>query len=83
MDFIVEKILMPFVVVLVVAMLALLAFLPVAIHASNVCLQNGYPHSYVQFPYEIKCGRIVNQTEYVCPLDDVLSNSCLPIEGGN
>ena len=83
MDFIVEKILMPFVVVLVIAMLALLAFLPVVIHASNVCLQNGYPRSYVQFPYEIKCGRIVNQTEYVCPLDDVLSNSCLPIGGGN
>ncbi len=26
---------------------------------------------------------IVNQTEYVCPLYDVLSNSCLPNEGGN
>jgi len=82
MDF-VEKFLMSAVVVLVIALLALLAFMPVSIHADNVCLQNGYPHSYIQFPYEIKCGRIVNQTEYVCSLDDVLSNSCLPIEGCN
>ena len=78
-----EKFLMSVVVVLVIAALALLAFMPVVIHASNVCLQNGYPHSYIQFPYEIKCGRIVNQTEYVCLLSDVLSNSCLPNEGGN
>jgi len=78
-----EKFLMSVVVVLVIAVLALLAFMSVVIHASNVCLQNGYPHSYIQFPYEIKCGRIVNQTEYVCLLSDVLSNSCLPNEGGN
>jgi hypothetical protein len=79
----VEKFLMSLVVVSIILFLVLLAFMPVFIHAANVCLQNGYPHSYIQFPYEIKCGRIVNQTEYVCPLSDVLSNSCLPIEGGN
>jgi hypothetical protein len=83
MDFIVDKVLMPVLVILVIAMLALLAFLPFDVYASNVCLQNGYPNGYVVLPYEIKCGRIVNQTEYICPLSDVLSNSCLPIEGGN
>lgn len=83
MDFIMDKVLMPVLVILLVALFALLAFLPFNIYASNVCLQNGYPNGYVVFPYEIKCGCIVNQTEYVCPLDDVLSNSCLPINGGN
>lgn len=83
MDFIMDKVLMPVLVILLVAMLALLAFVPFGIYASNACLQNGYPRGYVELPYVIKCGRIVNQTEYVCPLSDVLSNSCLPIEGGN
>lgn len=83
MDFIVEKILTPMLVVLLIAMLALLVFIPFQVYASNVCLQNGYPNGYVVLPYEIKCGCIVNQTEYVCPLDNVLSNSCLPNEGGN
>ena len=65
MDFIIDKVHTPVLVILVIAMLALLAFVPFSIYASNVCLQNGYPHSYIQFPYEIKCGRIVNQTEYI------------------
>ena len=80
MDFIIDKLLMPALVILVVVILALLAFVPFDIYASNVCLQNGYPRGYVELPYVIKCGRIVNQTEYVCPLSDVLSNSCLPAE---
>lgn len=83
MDFIMDKVLMPLLVVLLIALLALLIFIPFQVYASNVCLQNNYTNGYVVLPYEIKCGRIVNQTEYVCPLYDVLSNSCLPNEGGN
>jgi len=82
MNFLVEKVLPLVLAVLLITLLALIALMPFGIYASYVCLQNGYPRGYFELPYEIKCGRIINQTEYICPLSDVLSNSCLPIEDG-
>jgi hypothetical protein len=76
MDFIAEKILPAVLVVLIVVMLFFIGMLPFGLYAERVCLQNGYPHSYITWKFEMSCGRTVNQTEYVCPLDDVIANSC-------
>lgn len=79
-DFIMGKIFAPLLVVLVILLILLIAFTPVVVYANNVCLQNGYPDSYIAYPEGIMCGRVVEQTEYVCALNDVLSGTCLPVE---
>ena len=77
-DDFVDKILMFILGLLCTAMLLVVVSLPFALHASYICGQNGYPRSYFVFPNEISCGRIVNQTEYICSLDKVLSKTCFP-----
>ncbi len=37
------------------------------------CARNGYPSNITTWNYKAYCIRIVEQTEYVVPLEDVLS----------
>ena len=83
-DFTIDKIVIPSVaVILIVALVLVVALAPFGIYAMSVCVDNGYPRAYTKIPQmEIRCGRIVNQTEYICLLDDVVAKRCLPNEGG-
>lgn len=69
----VEKFLGALVVIIVALMITLLAQ---SYHASRICLENGYPDAQVLLISEPYCVRIINQTEYVCALSDVVAGTC-------
>ena len=65
----------------VVALLLLLGYmlfgmLPVSLYAERICLEHNYPKSSTTWNFQNYCVRTVDQTEYVCSLDEVISNSC-------
>ena len=65
-----------FLPVIMAFVLLMIAFVPLSIYSSNSCLDYGYPKSFITWNFETKCGRIVNQTEYVCSLNDIKSGEC-------
>jgi hypothetical protein len=79
-----EKVLWSIVIALCVYMLLLIGYIPFSLYADKACVENGYPESKVTWNLQMYCTRTIEQTEYVCPLDDVLANSCLlEVESGN
>ena len=63
-------------VLLVILILCTFAMVPVSIYASNVCSRLGYPTAYIVIPFEVKCGRVIQQTEYICSIDEIQSERC-------
>lgn len=51
----------------VIPLCLMMVIVPLGIYGGARCLEIGYPTSYL-YPFEIKCGIIVEQTQYVCSL---------------
>ena len=66
------------IVALVILLIASIAFIPWAFHAESTCLELGYPHTDILIDGSIMCGRTVNQTEYVCSIEDITDGNCIP-----
>lgn len=73
----IEKVLFSVIGVLVLLLGYLLfGLLPVSLYAERICLEHNYPKSSTTWNFQNYCVRTVEQTEYVCSLDEVISNSC-------
>lgn len=46
-----------------------------SVYRGSMCVENGYPRYYMSFNLDTYCIRIVEQTEYVVPLEEVLRES--------
>lgn len=60
-----------FVLAIGIVLYLVVMFVPM-FYVSSKCIDNGYPHSYTTWDFKTYCGRIVNQTEYLVPLYEVL-----------
>ena len=73
-----EKIAVGFVVVTIVPLvLWLLVMTPFIVQADKVCAENGWPTAEVQYNLDQYCVREIDETEYICLLDDVLADACV------
>ena len=75
MDFddILVNYILPFLIVVMVIFIAI--GMPLAIYSSNACSLLGYPEGSVNTSGFI-CMRTVNQTQYICTLNDARKGTC-------
>ena len=71
-------------IVLVIALVWLIGIVGVSATTDKLCAEHGWPSPSVQWNYDRYCEREINETEYICPLEDVLADSCvLDFNNGN
>ena len=73
-----EKIAFGFFVTLVGILLVwVVVMLPFVVHAEKICAEHAWPSGEVQYNLDMSCTREINETEYICPLEDVLAGTCV------
>ena len=73
-----EKIAFGFCVALVgLLLLWVVVMLPFIAHTGKVCAEHSWPHGEVQYNLDKYCIREINETEYICPLDEVMAGTCV------